>query len=312
MILLVKSGGEAAMPAWRAAFAEADPRLDVRWWDDPAVRPEGVAYVLAWDPEPGRLARLPNLRVVFGTGAGVDGIVRDPDLPPHLPVVRLGGPEVARRMADYVAWACLSLLRDARAMALAQAEARWLDLDSATTSLERRVGVMGLGNLGTAAARSLLGLGFEVSGWSRAPRAVEGVATFAGPGERDVFLARSDLLVCLLPSTPETVGVLGAGLFAALPRGAGVVNAARGDQLVVRDLLAALDSGYLSGAVLDVFAGEPLPPDSPLWSHPRVTVTPHCASLATRAERARYVAAAIAAHESGGPLPNLYDRARGY
>ena len=312
MLLLVKSGGEKAVPHWREQFASLDPHLDVRWWDDPAVAPEAVRYVLVWDPEPGRLGRYPGLRAIFSTGAGVDNVVRDPDWPSHLPLVRMGGEGVAQRMAEYVAWACLSLLRGGRRMALAQHAARWDAFEVPGTARGTRVGVMGLGNLGLAAAAALRGLGFPVAGWSRGRKTMAGVESFAGEAELDGFLARSDILVCLLPSTPETRGILNRGLMRRLPRGAAVVNVGRGDQLVVEDLLAALESGHLSGAVLDVFAAEPLPADSPLWRHPAITVTPHVASMASRRERARYVAEAIRSHEAGGPLPNLYDPARGY
>ncbi|UFN48312.1 glyoxylate/hydroxypyruvate reductase A [Roseomonas sp. OT10] len=312
MILLVKSGGEALVPGWREDFQAADPRLDVRWWDDPEVAPEDVSYVMVWDPEPGRLRRFPNLRVVFSSAAGVDNIVRDPDWPSHLPLVRMGGAETEQRMGEFVAWSCLSLLRGARRFALAQAEARWSHFHPKRTARETRVGIMGMGNLGAAASRMLMALGFPVAGWSRGRKEVPGVESFAGAAELDAFLARTDLLVCLLPSTPETAGLLDAALFAKLPRGAQVVNVGRGSHLVVPDLLAALDSGQVEEALLDVFEEEPLPADSPLWRHPKVTVTPHVASLANRAERARYVAEAIAAHESGRPLPNLYDPSRGY
>lgn len=312
MIVLVKSGGEEAVPKWRKAFQAVDPRLDIRWWDDAAVAPEDVSYVVVWDPEPGRLKRLSNLRVVFSSAAGVDNIVRDPEWPRHLPLVRMGGLETGQRMGEFVSWACLSLLRGARRMALAQAQARWDNFNPRFTAPERRVGIMGLGSLGGTAARTLRALGFPVAGWSRTRKELPGVESFAGAEELEAFLARTDILVCLLPSTPETRGLIDARLLSLLPRGAQVVNVGRGSHLVVPDLLAALDGGHLDGALLDVFEPEPLASDSPLWSHPRVIVTPHLASMASLRERARYIAEAIAAHEAGDPLPNLYDPERGY
>ncbi|MFT8246554.1 2-hydroxyacid dehydrogenase [Roseomonas sp. BN140053] len=312
MILLVKSGGEETVPRWRAEFLAADPRLDVRWWDDPSVRPGEVRYVVVWDPEPGRLAALPNLRVVFSSAAGVDNILRDPDWPAHLPLVRMGGEEQAQRMAEFVTWACLGLLRGARLMAANQEASRWKQFAARHTAGERRVGILGLGNLGRAAAAMLRGVSFPVAGWSRSRKVVEGVESFAGAGELDAFLARTDILVCLLPATPETAGLIDAALLAKLPRGAQLVNVGRGGHLVEADLLAALDGGHLAGALLDVFPEEPLPDSSPFWWHPKVTVTPHVASLPSLGSRARFVAAAIAAHERGAPLPNLYDPARGY
>nr|MCV4206700.1 glyoxylate/hydroxypyruvate reductase A [Roseomonas sp. SXEYE001] len=215
-------------------------------------------------------------------------------------------------MGEYVAWACLNLLRNGQGFARLQAERRWKHLPAANTARDLTVGIMGMGTLGARAVPMLQGLGYTVIGWSRGRKTVEGAESYAGSDELDAFLARSDVLVCLLPSTPETSGIINAGLLTRLPAGAAVVNAARGAHLVVPDLIAALDSGHLSGAVLDVFDTEPLPEDSPLWAHPKVTVTPHVASIARRRERARFVAGVIADFEAGRPLPNLYDPIRGY
>ncbi|MFZ6761152.1 2-hydroxyacid dehydrogenase [Pseudoroseomonas sp. WGS1072] len=310
--LLVKSGGEKALGHWRECFRAADPRLDVHFWDDPAVRPEEVDYVVVWEPQPGRLAKLPNLRVVFSSAAGVDHITCDPAWPRHLPLVRMGGEGTAQRMGEYVVWACLSLLREMRHFALGQAVAEWRHKEARFDASMRRVGIMGLGNLGRRAAEMLRGVGFPVQGWSRSRKDLPGVRSFAGAAELPAFLASTDMLVCLLPSTPETAGLIDARLLSQLPCGAELVNAGRGSHLVVPDLLAALDSGHLAGAVLDVFEEEPLPPASPLWAHPGVTITPHVASMSSRSERARYIADAIAAFEAGRPLPNLYEPERGY
>ncbi|MDB5368693.1 MAG: glyoxylate/hydroxypyruvate reductase [Roseomonas sp.] len=312
MLLLVKSGGEKAVADWQACFRGADPRLDVRSWTDPSVRPEDVRYVLVWEPEEGRLGRMPGLRAVFSSAAGVDHITRVADWPRHLPLIRMGGDDTAQRMGEYIAWACLSLLRDTRHFALGQAEARWAHRETPFSAPRRRVGIMGLGNLGAAAAKMLQGLNFPVQGWARSRKDLPGVRSFAGSAELPEFLATTDILVCLLPSTPETAGLIDAALLARLPAGAGLVSAGRGQHVVVPDLLAALDAGHLSGAVMDVFVQEPLPKESPLWTHPRITITPHVASLASRRERAAYVAGAIAAQEAGQPLPNLYDPERGY
>jgi glyoxylate/hydroxypyruvate reductase A len=312
MILLVKSGGEAAMPEWRAAFAACAPGLDVRWWNDPTVPAEEVAYAFVWEPEPGRLASYPNLRLICSTGAGVDHILADPHLPRHLGIVRMGGEETVQRMREYVAFAALALLRDARRMALNQAARRWEDFNAAHSACDVRAGVLGLGQLGAAAAATLRDLGFRTAGWARSQRALPGIECFAGDAALPAFLARTDLLVCLLPGTPQTSGILDARRLAMLPAGAGVVNVGRGTHLVADDLLAALDSGHLSGAVLDVFETEPLPPEHSFWTHPKVIVTPHNASMSSRPARARYVAAAIAAFERGETPSNLYDPVRGY
>lgn len=311
MLMLVKAGGEKQFPEWREAFAVAEPRLALRWWDDPAVRPEDVRIALVWDPEPGRLAQYPNLGLILCSGAGVDAIVRDPALPP-VPVVRLATPGAAQRMGEYVCWAALSLLRDARRFARNQAAGRWEYFEPRFSAPDCRVGVLGLGVLGGRAAEMLAALGFQVAGWSRSRKAIPGVESFAGEAELDAFVARSDILVCLLPDTAATRGILSAPLLAKLPRGAGIVNAGRGTHQVFGDLMAALESGQLSGAVLDVFEDEPLRPDHPAWHHPRILVTPHCASLAPKSERARFAAEVIAAWERGEALPNRFDPARGY
>ncbi|MBP0446206.1 glyoxylate/hydroxypyruvate reductase A [Roseomonas sp. SSH11] len=311
-MLLVKAEGARVRQSWCDLLAEFRPGLVARPYDAPGIRVEDATYALAWEPEPGWLASMPKLRVIFSLGAGVDHITRDPSWPRGVPLVRMGGEETGQRMGEYIAWACLTLLRDGRDHAIAQAERRWAYKVGEDTARDLTVGIMGMGTLGAAAVPMLRGLGYGVVGWSRTRKTVEGAESFAGPEELDAFLARSQVLVCLLPSTPETMGIVDAALLAKLPRGASLVNAARGPHVVLPDLLEALDSGQLSGAVLDVFDPEPLPVDSPLWAHPKVTVTPHVASVARRRERARYVADAIAAFEAGGPLPNLYDPERGY
>jgi glyoxylate/hydroxypyruvate reductase A len=312
VLILVKSGGEKALADWQACFGEADPRLDVRSWTDPSVKPEEVRYVVVWEPEEGRLGAMTGLRAVFSSAAGVDHVTRVADWPRHLPLIRMGGDDTEQRMGEYISWACLSLLRDTRSFALAQPEARWAHRETPHAAPQRRVGFLGMGNLGAAAARMLQGLNFPVQGWSRSRKDIPGLRSFAGPEELPEFLASTNILVCLLPSTPETAGLINAGLLAQLPAGAGFVSAGRGQHVVEADLIAALDSGHLAGAVMDVFTKEPLPKESPLWAHPRITVTPHIASMASRRQRAVYIAGAIAAQEAGQPLPNLYDHERGY
>ncbi|UPY37446.1 glyoxylate/hydroxypyruvate reductase A [Sediminicoccus sp. KRV36] len=312
MILVVKSGGEAAVAEWRAGFAAHAPQLDVRWWDEPGLDPARVEYAVVWDPEPGRLAGFPKLKAIFGSGAGVDHIASDPHLPPGVPVIRCVPWEAAQRMGEFVCWAVLSLAKEARRMAQLQAARRWENVDPPFAAAARTVGIMGLGAMGEHTARMLLGLGIPVRGWSRGRKSIPGVESFAGAAELDAFLAGTDVLVCLLPATPETQGIIATPLLAKLPRGAGLVQVGRGSQQVLPDILAALDSGQLSGAVLDVFAPEPLPAENPAWSHPGVIVTPHTASLPTRAERARYIADVIAMLERGEAPPHAYDPARGY
>jgi glyoxylate/hydroxypyruvate reductase A len=312
MILLVKTGGIEAMPEWEAAFAAFAPHLRVRYWDDPEVAAEDVRYALVWEPEPGRLARFPRLRLICSSAAGVDHIIADPNYPAHVPLVRMTTDDQAQRMGEYACLAALSLLRGMKRITTAQAERRWDAFVVERTARDTRVGVMGMGHLGARSAIMLRDLGFETAGWSVTRKSLAGVESFAGAGEMERFLARSDILLCLLPDTPATRGILRADNLSLLPPGAGVINAGRGPLLVTADLIAALDSGHLSGAVLDVFNTEPLPADDPLWGHPKVIVTPHVASFGARQERARHVAAAIAAFERGDTPPGLFDAARGY
>ena len=312
MILLVNSGGEAAVPVWRDMFVSEAPHLDIRWLHDPTVAPEDVAYVFVWSPPPGLLASFPNLRLILSSGAGVDHITTDPTWPRHIGIVRMGGDETAQRMGEYVCLGALALLRNMPRMIAGQQARRWDHFDSTRTAAETRAGIMGMGNLGIRAAEMLRALGYPVAGWSRSRKHVPGVECFAGADELAPFLARTDLLVNLLPDTPETKNAIRAETIAQLPPHAAIVNAGRGPQLLLPDLLAALDSGHLAGAVLDVFDTEPLPPDSPVWAHPKIIITPHIASLASRPARVNYVANAIAAFERGDAPPNLYDPDRGY
>lgn len=311
-VLLSNVGGEKSVAEYRRLFATMAPDLDVRWWQDAEVKPDDVRYVFVWEPQPGWLARLPRLDLILSCAAGVDHITRDPACPRDVPIVRMGGEEAAQRMGEYISWAVLMLQRGLKPILDAQARREWQGVPHARTAPQTRVGIMGLGQLGSEAARMLSALRFDVSGWSRSRKAIEGVTCHAGDDERDDFLSKTDILVCLLPNTPATQGIINAQNLARLPQGAAVVNAGRASHVVEPDLLAALESGHLSGAVLDVFDPEPLPQDSPLWAHPKITVTPHLASTVSRTARAQYVADSIAAFERGDALANVFDPAKGY
>lgn len=307
--IAIKSGGATALPEWRAGFAAAAPGLAVLGWDEAGAAE--ADYALVWDPEPGRLAAMPKLRCVFGAGAGVDLITADPSFPRTTPLVRMAPPEAAQRMGEYICWAALHLLRDGPRISRQEAARHW-DEFHGSCATDLRVGVMGLGVMGLKAAEMMRALGFAVAGWSRTRKTVPGMECFAGEAELGGFLARTDLLVALLPATEATRGILAAPLLAELPRGAMLVNAGRGMHQRIGDILAALDSGQLSAAVLDVFESEPLPPDHPAWTHPRLTVTPHLASTPSRPERARFVAAQIARIERGEAPAPLWNPELGY
>lgn len=295
---------------WRDALLALDPALDLRIWPDTG-RLEEIEFVLAWLPEPGDLRRYPNLKAVFWLGAGVDGILADEALPPDLPIVRLADRGLTVSMTEYVLLHVLRYHRRVPELEAQQRARQWRPLDY-PLPWKRRVGIMGLGALGGDAAAKLVMLGFDTAGWSRSRKRLEGVACFAGQSELAPFLARSEILVCLLPLTPATAGILDARCFAALPRGAFLVNAARGGHLVAEDLLAALDSGQIAHATLDVFTPEPLPPEHPFWTHPRITVTPHTASLTHAETAAPVLIEGMRAIREGRPVANLVDRRRGY
>lgn len=310
--IAIGSGGPAALPEWQAHFREFAPDVEVVSLDAAVAAPAGVRYALVWEPGPGRLAALPELQLIISAGAGVDGILADPQRPAGVPIARMITEETSDYMAEFVLMSALMLTRQARRMAINQAGRIWETLPEPRRMREVRVGIMGLGQLGTASAKLLAQTGFATSGWSRSRATLPGVQTYAGEAEFDTFLAATDILVCLLPATEATRGILGQRTFPRLPRGAGIINVGRGSHLDEAALLAALDCGQISGAVLDVFETEPLSADSPLWSHPGIIVTPHYASTPSRRDRARHAARLIAAHQRGEPLPHLYDEAKGY
>ena len=286
------------------------PGLEVRVHPD-LGDPREIRYALVWQPEPGLLASLPNLELILSLGAGVDHILGDPSVPPQVPIMRLVDPYMTDMMTEPVALSVLRLHRrdlDYRAQQRARV---WREHEQKNAS-ERRVGIMGLGALGMAAAERLGGLGFALAGWSRSPRAGLGFETSAGSEGLPAFLARTEILVCLLPLTSETVGILNAETLALLPQGAFLVNVGRGAQLVEEDLIAALESGHIAGAALDVFRAEPLPAAHPFWAHPRIIVTPHVAAATHPPTAAPIFCDAIRRFEAGLPVENLVDPALGY
>ncbi|HET6467528.1 MAG TPA: glyoxylate/hydroxypyruvate reductase A [Geminicoccaceae bacterium] len=295
--------------AWRAALTRLRPGLEVRVWPETGD-PAEIDAALVWRPQPGLLASLPNLRLILSLGAGVDGLLADPTLP-DLPLCRMVDPSLTRSMSEFVLTVALLYHRRLDVYDRQQRAARWrfeLPRPAAATT----VGILGLGTLGSDAAAVLGAQGFTVQGWSRTARTIAGVRTFAGGDGLNGFLADTDLLVCLLPLTPDTEGILGADLFARLPRGARLLNVGRGRHLVEQDLLDALDSGRLAHATLDVFRDEPLPPEHPFWRHPGIRVTPHCASYSLPESAAAGVVENLRRLEAGLPLLHLVDRARGY
>ena len=299
---------------WVERFRRMLPDRGVVVLGEPFDR-RSVRYVATWGPKPGSLSGLANLQAIFSLGAGVDHLTAYPDLP-DVPIVRVAQGDLTDRMSEYVVLHCLMHLRDQRRYDAQQRAKVWGHDGAPPKASEVRVGIMGFGVLGQDAARKLRTMGFEVAGWSRGRKPADDFQVFAGD-ELDAFLARTDILVCLLPLTPGTRGILNRGLFEKLAHdgrlgGPVVVNAGRGGLQVEADILACLDDGTLKAATLDVFETEPLPADSPLWTHPRVTVTPHNAAVSEPDATARYIVDQIRRFERGEPLPNVVDRARGY
>lgn len=311
-ILLAIQGWEPE--AWLDRFRALGGGRAVRLLPD-IGDPDAIEYACAWKAPPGLLASLPNLRAIFSLGAGVDHLLSDPSLP-DVPIVRIVDPDLTMRMSEYVVLHVLLHHRRVKTYDANQRARVWRDeLDPAAS--EVRVGVMGLGVLGLAAAQALRPLGFQLAGWSRTARTTPGVTVFSGETGLKPFLARTDILVCLLPLTADTRGMLNSELFHGLARdgalgGPALINAGRGGLQVEADILRALDDGTLAGASLDVFEQEPLPAESPLWTHPKVFVTPHNAAQSDPRALTRYVLAQIERFERGLPLANVVDRKRGY
>jgi glyoxylate/hydroxypyruvate reductase len=309
MALLFRSTVDSAA-RWRSQLTRLTHELDVRVWPE-IGDPTEIDYALVWRPETGFLASLPSLKLILSLGAGVDHLLGDPQLPRHIPIVRLVDPHMTDAMSEYVILQVLRLHRRDLDYRAQQEAGIWRELDQQNAA-EQRVGILGLGELGQDAAKKLKALGFDVAGWSRSQKGLPGVTSFAGAAGFAPLLSRSEILICLLPLTTETEGILNASTLALLPRGAALVNAARGAHLVEEDLLAALASGQVSAAVLDVFREEPLPADHPFWRHPRVILTPHVAAFTNPTTAAPIILDNIRRFEDGRPLLNRVDLARGY
>ena len=307
--LLFKSSIDRA-EWWRTELTSRLPYLAMRVWPEVGDVAD-IDFALVWKPKPGDLARYPNLRAIFSLGAGVDHLFGDPGLPPGVPICRVVDAALTAGMTEYVLLAVLRHHRDAPAYERLQRAGKW-EGRPFRQAFERSVGIMGLGALGADAAAHLVDLGFKVNGWSRTPKVLPGVTSFHGGDGLRPFLRHSEIVVCLLPLTAETNGILNRDTFADLPPGAYLINAARGAHLVEQDLIPALDAGQLSGASLDVYRTEPLPDGHPFWSDERIIVTPHIASMSDPRTVADQVAENIKRARAGAPLLHLIDRRLGY
>lgn len=310
MTVLFQSHGDDP-EVWRAALQRHLPDEEIRIFPDELGDPAEIDFAIAWKPPRGMLKTLPNLKAIFSLGAGIDHLASDPDLPRDVPVVRLVDRGLTIGMTEFVTLSVLRHHRRLREYAELQAQHRWKELP-VPLAPNRRVGIMGLGELGADAARALTALRFDVAGWARSPKEVEGVEVYTGERGMGPFLVRTDILVCLLPLTEETRGILNRHTMGELPRGACVVNVARGGHLVEEDLLELLKTGQIAEATLDVTQSEPLPEDHPFWDHPRIQITPHAAAVTPPETAAEVIAGNIARMKRGETPHPVVDFDKGY
>jgi glyoxylate/hydroxypyruvate reductase A len=308
MALLYKSDPVRGQ-RWQALFAEHAPDIEWRAWPD-IGNPAEIEYLAAWLAPDDLEQLLPNLKVLFAVSAGVDqlDLAR---LPADVPVVRLLDPGITRGMCEYASWAVLSLHRDMLRYRQQQVARNW-QAHLLQPAANRRVGVMGLGAQAQQILATLAPLGFALSGWARSPHQLQGVDCFAGEAQLPAFLSQCDILLCVLPLTEQTQGILNHRLFAQLPKGAALVNMGRGGHLVEEDLLQALASGQLSGAVLDVLQEEPAPADHPFWDHPQILLTPHIAAMTQPDSAFAVLLENIRRHQRGEQMVGEVDRDKGY
>jgi glyoxylate/hydroxypyruvate reductase len=317
MAVLVSVKGDKSED-WLPHFEAALPG-ETHVWDshdgDEAILPD-IDYAMVWGPQASLFKRIPNVKAIFSLGAGVDHILNAGTVPSHLPVVRYVGADLTARMGEYVAMQCLMHLRQHSLMDGQQRSAIWKQQPQPGAS-EVRVGIMGLGVMGAHSAKVLQAIGFQVSGWSRTVKHIGNVQTFAGVDTLEAFLGQTDILVCVLPHTPDTHHLINADFLKKMARnsvlgGPVFINAGRGKCQVDNDVLAALTDGTLKAASLDVFETEPLPATSPFWAMPNCFITPHAAAWSDRRDVVAYAANQIKNHRSGLALQNVVDRNRGY
>ena len=295
--------------AWQSLFQTHAPDIDLRLWPE-IGEPSQVRYFAAWQPPQNLHERFPNLEVIFATSAGVDQFDLG-ELPEHIKVVRMLDPGIAQGIVEYAGFAVLSLHRQMPLYLQQQREKQW-QVHEMTQASKRRVGVMGLGNLGVATLESLRPFGFDLSGWARSQKDIPGVQCFAGAEQLPSFLAQCDILICLLPLTDDTRGILNTKTFAAMPKGAQLINLGRGGHLVESDLLDALQSGQISHAIIDVLNDEPPATEHPFWHHPNIWLTPHIGANTSPDSAFEVLLGNIRRHQRGEAMQGEIARDQGY
>lgn len=298
--------------AWMEAFKASIPDVDLRIYPNWGSPEDGPAYAFVWHPKPGLIAEYYNITHVFSFGAGVDHILKDNSMPKALPVIRMSDDGLKDGMAEFVLLNVLMHHRLMPSLLSAQRRGEWIDIFPPAAE-DINVGMLGYGALAIAAAKALHPVGYNLSAWSRTTKADEdGIKHYTGRENLPAFLSSCDILVCLLPATPDTDHLLNAETLAMLPKGAAIINAGRGNLIDLDALVCALNSGHLSGASLDVFPIEPLPKDSPIWQHEKIIISPHVAAVTRPVNAAQYVAENIRLIEKGQEPTNLLDRTNGY
>ena len=293
--------------SWIPGLQTALPGASVTLWEPGAPAAD---FAIVWRPPQQLLDEQPGLKAIFNTGAGVDALMKL-DLPQGVPVVRLDDAGMSVQMAEYVCHALIRHFREFEGYEADMDRGKW-SFRKPRSRADYPVGVLGLGVLGERVAKAVAQFDFPVNGWSRSPKAVTGIQSFAGEDQLDAFLAASRVVVCLLPLTPDTENLLDAERLAKIRTGGYLINVARGAHVVDADLIAAIDSGHLAGATLDVFRIEPLPQDHPFWAHPKITLTPHTSARTLRSESIAQIAFKIGALQRGEPVAGRVDAARGY
>lgn len=294
--------------AVRKHLQALEPQLDVRLWPELGA-PQDIDFAVLWQHPPGALQALTALKAVSSYGAGVDRILADPQLPPDLPIGRISGPRLAADMAEFVSAVVIAQHRGLWGFLADQRERRWRPWAPEATPV---VGILGMGKMGRTTAGVFQALGYQVHGWSRTAQETGGLHNHHGAAGLMDIAATVDYLICLLPLTATTREILNARLFAAMRRGAYLINAGRGEHLAEEDLIPAIDSGQLSGAYLDVFRQEPLPASHPFWQHPNILISPHCASFTLPREAAQLILESYHRVQRGEPPLDAIDRQRGY
>lgn len=295
---------------WLEHLQSLLPDIECRLWEDPGDLMD-IEYAVVWRPPTGGLRRFKNLKCIISVGAGIDHVLADEELPKNVPIIRTTGQELTQRMREYVCLHVLRLHRRLMDVEQQQSDQSWIQTIN-PPAYERRVGVMGLGNLGADSARALSSIGFDVTGWARREHSISGIRTTFGDSGLPAFLDGCEILVCLLPLTGETHGILNHALFDQLKKGACLINVARGEHLVEQDLLDAMASGQIAQATLDVFHEEPLPPTHPFWRHPQVLVTPHVASMIDPVAGGKEIAQNLRKFINGEAVPDMVDLKQGY